>query len=252
MKILISPAKSLNETPLDFEVEKTLPYFQKEAKTIINKLKKTSTKKIKELMNLSDDLAKLNKQRYLDYNDEYTVSKAALYLFNGDVYTGMNPNDFNEEERVLANDRIRILSGLYGILNPLDSIQAYRLEMGTKLKVGRKDNLVKFWKDKVSTLLNSEMVKSNDQYLINLASKEYFSAIDPKQIDVPIITIDFKEWRNDRYKVISFSAKKARGMMCHYIIKNNIKKLENLKGFDYEDYCFNEELSSKEHMIFTR
>ena len=177
-------------------------------------------------------------------------SSFCLLSFTGEVYSGINAKEYSNQELGEAQNRLRILSGLYGVLKPLDLIQPYRLEMGTKLKVGRKDNLYKFWDDNVAKALNEEL--ADDELLINLASSEYFKVIPKKVLKVPMITPVFKDFKNGQYKTIMTFAKKARGLMVRYIIDNNIKTIEELKSFDVENYRFSEEMSSETELVFTR
>ena len=255
MKILISPAKSLNFEKVDLSgLDTSIPSYPKETRQLVNKLKNGSKKKLRELMSISEDLANLNMERYKNFSDEYTTdnSKPALLAFAGDVYVGMEADQFSKEELNYANEKIRILSGLYGILKPLDTIQPYRLEMGTRLKVGRKNNLVQFWKEKLTDHLNKELEESGDDTVINLASKEYFNALNPKKINANIYYCNFKEEHGGQLKFISFNAKKARGMMCRFIVKNKIENVEHLKGFDIDGYHYEEALSDENNLMFIR
>ncbi|WP_025742305.1 peroxide stress protein YaaA [Aquimarina pacifica] len=253
MKIVVSPAKSLDfETQLPTK-KYTEPVFLSEAEKLNILLQKKSPKKLSELMSISDKLAQLNWQRNQDWKLPFTNQNArqAVYAFNGDVYTGLDAYTIPEEKLDMLQDRLRILSGLYGIIKPLDLIQPYRLEMGTKLKVGRKNNLYEFWKKEVTQHLNDELAE--DELFVNLASNEYFSVIDKKLLKVPIITPQFKDWKGDKLKMISFFAKKARGMMVRYIIDTNAETIEDLKGFNYEGYGFSEEHTTKPgELVFVR
>ncbi|PWG06445.1 peroxide stress protein YaaA [Polaribacter aquimarinus] len=252
MKIIISPAKSL-----DFESKVptslyTQPRFLEQSEKLNKKLKTLSRKKLSDLMSISDDLARLNYERNQEWNTPFTPdnSKQAIYAFTGEVFRGIDVNSLSSEKLPILQDRLRILSGLYGLLKPLDLIQPYRLEMGTRLKVGRRDNLYKFWDDTVAKALNEEL--SDNELLINLASSEYFKVIPKKVLKVPMITPVFKDFKNGQYKTIMTFAKKARGLMVRYIIDNNIKTIEELKGFDVENYRFSEEMSSETELVFTR
>lgn len=254
MKIVVSPAKSLNLESKIPTTRATQPAFIKNASTLNGALSRKSKKAIGELMHISDKLAELNKQRTLEFNTPFTSENArpAVYTFDGDVYTGLDAYNLPEEKLDKLQDTLRILSGMYGILKPLDLMQAYRLEMGTKLKVGSADNLYKYWGDMLTNHLNEEL--ADDELFINLASNEYFKAVQPKNLKVPVITPIFKDFKNDKLKVISFFAKKARGMMVRYIIDKDITTLEGLKGFDYEGYGFSEEHSNldKNELVFIR
>lgn len=254
MKIVVSPAKSLN---LESEIpttRATQPAFIEQATKLNTALSRKSKKAIGELMHISDNLAALNKQRTLDFTIPFTSnnSRPAVYTFDGDVYNGLDVATLPEEKLDKLQDTLRILSGMYGILKPLDLMQAYRLEMGTKLKVGRKENLYQFWGSTLTDHLNNEL--GDDELFINLASNEYFKSVQPKNLKVPVITPIFKDFKNDKLKVISFFAKKARGMMVRYIIDKDISTLEGLKGFDYEGYGFSEEHSNleKNELVFIR
>ena len=254
MKIVVSPAKSLNfETALPTS-KHTQPVFLEEASRLNSALSRKSKKAISELMHISDALATLNKERYNEFHTPFTPKNArpAVFTFDGDVYQGLDSYTLTEDKIYSLQDKLRILSGMYGVLKPLDLMQAYRLEMGTKLKVGRADNLYKFWGDKVTEQLNAEL--EDDELFINLASNEYFKAVQPKNLKVPVITPIFKDFKNGKLKVISFFAKKARGMMVRYIIDKDITTLEGLKGFDYDDYGFSEEHSNleKNELVFIR
>lgn len=252
MKIVLSPAKSLN-------FEKTLPtakfseaLFLKEARQVHKVLKQKSPKELSELMAISDKLADLNWKRNQDWETPFAPENArpAIFAFDGDVYAGLDAYSISTEKLETLQDSVRILSGLYGILKPLDLIQAYRLEMGTKLPIGESKNLYEFWKATVTKALNKELEK--DELFINLASNEYFSVIDVKALKVPVITPEFKDYKNGKLKIISFFAKKARGMMVRFIIDTNAKTIEDLKGFNYEGYQFDSNLSKGNHLVFTR
>lgn len=252
MKIVISPAKSLNfekELPTTVYTE---PIFLKEARQIQKVLKKESPKELSELMHISEKLADLNWQRNQDWTTPFSPENArpAIYTFDGDVYTGLDAYSIPTDKLETLQDSLRILSGLYGLLKPLDLIQAYRLEMGTKLPIGESKNLYDFWKTTITKSLNKELKK--DELFINLASNEYFSAIDAKALKVPVITPDFKDYKNGKLKIISFFAKKARGMMVRYIIDTDAKTIDDLKGFNYDGYQFDANLSKGNHLVFTR
>ncbi|QOD62200.1 peroxide stress protein YaaA [Polaribacter haliotis] len=252
MKIIISPAKSL-----DFESKvptslHTQPRFLEYSEKLNKKLKTLSKKKLADLMSISNDLASLNYERNQEWETPFTEknAKQAIYAFTGAVFQGIDVNSIDEKKLPLLQERLRILSGLYGLLKPLDLIQPYRLEMGTKLKVGRKENLYKFWDDTLANSLNEELEEG--ELLINLASTEYFKALPKKVLKVPMITPVFKDFKNGQYKTIMTYAKQARGYMVRYIIENNVKTLEELKGFNVEKYGFSEEMSSEFELVFTR
>ncbi len=254
MKIVISPAKSL-DFESDLPTQKfTNAAFLEEAEQINSKLKKQSPKKIGELMKISEKLSELNWQRNQDWKLPFTPenSRPAVYAFNGDVYTSLDAYSLKENQLENLEESLRILSGLYGLLKPLDLIQPYRLEMGTKFPVRRAKNLPGFWKKKITQQLNDEL--QDGELFVNLASNEYFAAVDVKQLNAEVITPIFKDWKNDKLKVISFFAKKARGLMVRYIIDTNAKTVEDLKGFNYEGYAFSKEYSNtdKNEFVFVR
>ena len=251
MKIVVSPAKSLNfETPLP-TTKFTQPVFIEEAAKLNGTLSRKSKKAIGEFMHISDALAALNKERTQQFTTPFTAENArpAVFTFDGDVYQGLDGFSLTEDKIDLLQDRLRILSGMYGVLKPLDLMQAYRLEMGTKLKVGKADNLYKFWSNQVTEQLNEEL--QDDELFINLASNEYFKVINKKLLKTPIITPIFKDFKNGKLKVISFFAKKARGRMVRYIADTNAQTLEDILGFDYDDYRYSEEHSTPEKQEFT-
>ena len=252
MKIVISPAKSLN-------FEKELPTTQfsqpsllKNSKKVHAVLKQKTPAELSHLMAISDKLADLNWQRNKAWKTPFNSSNArpAVYAFDGDVYTGLDAYSIPMEKLDVLQERLRILSGLYGVLKPLDLMQAYRLEMGTKLPIGESNNLYDFWKSTVTACLNKELKKG--ELFVNLASNEYFSVIDTKALKVPVITPDFKDYKDGKLKMISFFAKKARGMMVRYIIDTNAETIDDLKGFKYEGYQFDANLSKGNNFVFTR
>ena len=252
MKIVLSPAKSLNfekELPTEQFSE---PLFLKQAKQVHKVLKQKSPKELSELMDISGKLADLNWQRNKYWKTPFTPDNArqAIFAFDGDVYSGMDPYTIPKEKLETLQNKLRILSGLYGLLKPLDLIQAYRLEMGTKLPIGDSKNLYEFWKPIIAKSLNKELEKG--ELFVNLASNEYFSAVDFKSLKVPVITPDFKDYKDGKLKIISFFAKKARGMMVRYIIDTNAETIDDLKGFNYEGYQYDFNLSKGNHLVFTR
>lgn len=253
MKIVISPAKSLNfETELPITQHSEM-IFLKEATQINRVLLKKKPQQLAELMSISDNLAQLNWERN-QARDLSNLSKMnarqAVYAFDGDVYTGLDVYTLSEDKVQKMQDSLRILSGLYGFLKPLDLMQPYRLEMGTKLAVGTHKDLYAFWKEKVTKALNQEL--KSDELFINLASQEYFGAIDVKKLKVPVITPEFKDLKDGKLKMISFFAKKARGMMVRYILDHDVQDLDGLKGFNYEGYAFDASLSTEQKLVFTR
>lgn len=241
MKIVISPAKSLDFESTLPTSEYSQPKFLEEAQKLNAVLKKKKPKALSQLMSISDNLAQLNWERNQQFSLPFSPENArpAVYAFNGDVYQGLEAQTIPAEKLDKLQDTLRILSGLYGILKPLDLMQPYRLEMGTQLKVGRKKNLHEFWKKQLTDHLNQEL--KDGELFVNLASNEYFGAVDEKKLKVPVITPIFKDWKNDQLKIISFFAKKARGSMVRYILDTDAKTLEDIKGFDYDGYLFSQE-----------
>jgi len=247
MKILVSPAKSLDfekDLPVSYT---TVPYFEKEATQINELLKKKSPKSLQKLMHISDKLAQLNwerNQQFAPEENQSKMSRAAIFAFNGDVYTGLDAYTMKEDSIEHLQKELRILSGLYGILKPLDAIQAYRLEMGTVLRIGRSKNLYEFWKQKVTQRLNEEL--NDGEIVVNLASKEYFSVLDIKALNAPLVSPEFKDYKNGKLKVISFFAKKARGMMARYLVDHKATDLDHIRSFESEGYRYSEEATSSE------
>lgn len=253
MIVLLSPAKSLNLEPSD-QKSTTKPRLLEESQTLVNKLKKKSIKDLKSLMSISDKLAELNADRFKSFETPFTKknAKPAVLTFDGDVYTGLQAESFDPEDMKFAQAHIRILSGLYGVLRPLDLMQAYRLEMGTSLKTGRKKNLYEFWDSKITDLINQDLKKAKSDIVLNLASKEYFGAIKAKLIEGDIVDVDFKENRDGKFKIISFNAKKARGTMANKIVKNRITDVNRLKRYSIDGYKYNKDLSKEHHLVFTK
>ena len=253
MLLVLSPAKTLDfETPCNKEA--SYPKFQKQALELIGVLKEKSPEEIQNLMDLSENLAELNTNRYRKFAKAKNTKRAkqAVYAFKGDVYLGLEAEELSDEEILYAQDHLRILSGLYGILKPLDLIQPYRLEMGTRLAFDDYSTLYSYWADKLSKELNKESKKLKDKTLLNLASQEYFKAVDQKALKMNVVDVEFLDHKNGKYKIISFFAKKARGLMAQYVIKNQIENVEDLRGFDYDGYAFDQELSSEKKLVFKR
>lgn len=252
MKIVISPAKSLNFESEVPTAQFSEPQFLKQATTIHTTLKKKNPKQLAELMSISDKLADLNWQRNQNWHTPFTPANArqAIYSFDGDVYMGLDVYSLSLDKLDDLQNKLRILSGLYGLLKPLDLMQAYRLEMGTTMAVGKNKNLYEFWKKTITQALNDEM--QADELFINLASNEYFSAVDVKSLKVPVITPEFKDYKDGKLKIISFFAKKARGLMVRYILDTNAQTIEDLKGFNYQGYQFDANLSKGNTLVFTR
>ena len=254
MITIISPAKTLDyQSPL-LTPNYTLPQFIDLTKKLIQDCKKLSVENLTNLMSISKKLAELNYERFKDWHSDFNLENArqAILAFKGDVYEGLHVEDFTDKNLKFAQSHLRILSGLYGILRPLDLIQPYRLEMGIRLKNGSNTNLYQFWGDKLTEHLNSELAKTSHRTLINLASNEYFKAIKPKQLNATIIQPIFLDQSKDTYKVISFYAKKARGLMSRYIIKNCIEKSDDIKSFNLEGYQFDSKRSTDLEWYFIR
>ena len=254
MLILISPAKTLDyESPLPTQ-EYTQPRFTDQSQLLIDELRKFAVQDIAKLMKLSDKLASLNVARYESWEREHTPDNArpAIFAFKGDVYTGLDALTLSEADLQFAQGHLRILSGLYGVLRPLDLLEPYRLEMGTKLDTQRGGSLYDFWGDRITDALNAELEGAADSVVINLASNEYFKAVKPRQLNARLITPVFKDCKNGQYKIISFYAKKARGLMTRYIIDQQISDPEQLKAFDYAGYYFCAEESKGDTWVFKR
>lgn len=254
MLTIISPAKSLNFDDLNKDVNSSLPNYLSQSQQIISVIKKLNNKELMDLMSISNDLAQLNFDRFqnwtLPFNKEN--SKQAVFSFNGDVYQGLDINTFTNEDLDYSQDHLRILSGLYGLLRPLDIIQPYRLEMGTKLSINGAKNLYDFWKETITSSLNQEIKDKGHKYILNLASNEYFNAIDKKKVNADIIYPVFKDFKNGEYKIISFYAKKARGLMSSYHLKNKIETLEDIKSFNDGGYYFSPDMSENNKVVFIR
>lgn len=250
MLILLSPAKTLDYSTPNFK-EYSQPEFTSDIKSLVSVMKKKSAQEIANLMHVSENLAQLNEERYKTFQKEFTTenSKQALLAFKGDVYTKIDVDNFTEEDFDFAQNHLRILSGLYGLLKPLDLIQPYRLEMGTRLETKKGKNLYEYWGQKIAKAINEA---SQKQAVINLASQEYFKAVDQKALRTPVITIHFKEFKNDNYQVIGFFAKQARGLMANYAIKNKITDPQKLKAFNESGYEFADQMSTKSDWVFVR
>ncbi len=248
MKIIISPAKKLSNKKLPLKDVSELQ-FSNEAKYLVKELNNYKVNDIKKLMSLSDNLAQLNYERFQQWDLNSDQVNAAIYMFQGDVYQGLKAETFTAKEIDFAQKNLRILSGLYGLLKPLDLIFPYRLEMGTKIKTQKGKNLYDFWRDKLSKSLISEM--KSTEVLVNLASNEYSRVLKLNDFPNPVITPIFKDYKNGKLKIISFFAKKARGEMCNFIIKNKITNTKNLKMFSNLEYKFSDE-NDKGEMLFTR
>jgi len=254
MLIVISPAKSLDfETPSKHP-NFTIPELLNESEKLVGRLKTMSPKQLSTLMGISDDLGELNFQRFQSWQLPFTPenAKQSILAFSGDVYQGLQAATLSGEKLELAQTKLRILSGLYGVLKPLDIIQPYRLEMGTRLKYYKSKDLYAFWNPLITKKINEAVTDSGSNILINLASAEYFKSIDKKKLKAEIVTPDFKEFKNGDYKMISFFAKRARGLMTRFILENNISDPADLLAFDLEGYSFNSRLSKPGNPVFTR
>ena len=254
MLLVISPAKTLDyDTPPATE-RYTLPEHLDHSQVLIKQLREYSPQQIAELMHLSDKLAALNVARFGSWQPDFTPANAkqALLAFKGDVYTGLNAEDFSEEDFAFAQDHLRMLSGLYGVLRPLDLMQPYRLEMGTRLANARGKDLYAFWGERISGWLNEALAAQGDDVLLNLASNEYFGAVQRKALKARVIDTEFKDLKNGQYKIISFYAKKARGLMARYVIKERLTNPEGLKDFDYQGYRYSAEHSKEDNLVFLR
>ena len=254
MITLLSPSKKLNFEPQNMIDNYTQCEFIKSAEILANKAKNFTESDLKELMGISDKLAQLNRERFDRWSLPFNSSNAkqAILAFDGGVYSGLQANTFSNKDFSFAQDHLRILSGLYGILKPLDLIQPYRLEMGVSFQNPRGKNLYDFWKQSITDNLNSILEQYPSPVIVNCASIEYFSAIDLSKLKGSILSIVFKEYRNGELKFISFNAKKARGLMTQYIIKNKIDNHTDIKDFNYEDYKLDSKLSEDSTFVFTR
>ncbi|WP_252176766.1 peroxide stress protein YaaA [Endozoicomonas sp. 4G] len=254
MLFVVSPAKTLDYDTTPVTDTFSQPEFLDQSQNLINQLCELSPADIGSLMSISDKLSQLNVARYQAWQQPFTPenAKQAVLAFKGDVYTGLDAETMNAGQFDYAQKHLRILSGLYGLLKPLDLMQAYRLEMGTKFANSAGKDLYAFWGEQITDKLNEEIATQKDDILVNLASNEYFKAVKPKCLQGQIITPVFKDWKGDKYKIISFYAKKARGLMCRYAIDNNLQKVDDLKAFDYEGYRYNEAMSTDKEWVFIR
>ncbi len=254
MIIVISPAKNLDYDSVLPTEKYTKAKMLDDSQELIDNLVKMSPEDLSKLMGISDKLGILNFKRYQTWQLPFDENNArqALFVFKGDVYTGMDAYNFDSDDLEFAQKNLRILSGLYGLLRPLDLIQPYRLEMGTKFENARGKDLYSFWGEKITQELNKELAKGDKTLLINLASNEYFKSIHTKNLNADVITPVFKDMKNGKYKIISFFAKKARGMMSAYIIKNKLTQAKQLKKFDTAGYAYNDAMSTPTELIFLR
>ena len=260
MIIVLSPAKSLDyDTPAHIETH-TIPDFVDDAAELIDGLRRLSPQQIGTLMSISDPLARLNFQRYADWSQHFsqTNAKQAVLAFNGDVYEGFDAKSLTHADLDYAQQHVRVLSGLYGVLRPLDLLQPYRLEMGTRFENARGKDLYAFWGERITHALNAQLehnqgkAKKGARVLVNCASNEYFKAVKPKTLTAPIITPVFEDWKGGRYKIISFHAKRARGLMARYIVENRIAEPGALKDFAIEDYAFDAAASNDSTYVYRR
>lgn len=255
MLVILSPAKTLDfDSPLATD-QHTIPEFTRDSSALIKTLRELEPAQIGSLMGISDKLATLNYDRYAQWSpkfDDATGARASILAFKGDVYLGLNAQSMSKRDLTWVQKRVRVLSGLHGLLRPLDRIHPYRLEMGTKLNNKHGNDLYAFWGSKITDALNAALTEQRSKVLINLASNEYYKVVQPQNINGRIITINFKEWRRDAYRFVSFSAKKARGLMTRYMVDERAEKPDALKHFDVEGYAYNEGLSTENEWIFTR
>lgn len=253
MLMVISPAKTLDYSGADYP-HFTVPERLAQSETLVKQLSSYEPLQLSNLMKISDKLAKLNRQRYQDFEVPFTPqnAKQALLVFNGDVYRGIRAREYSDEDLAFAQKHLRILSGLYGVLRPLDLIQPYRLEMGTKLENPKGKNLYAFWGSEIAELINKALASETEPCLVNLASNEYFKSIDQKVLKAKILNIAFKENKNGTYKIVAIYAKRARGLMVNFAIRNRVKNVEQLKDFDTEGYRFSKAESEPDTWVFCR
>lgn len=249
---ILSPAKRM--VVKDATGNYSIPEFRDEAIILINKMKTLKPKALQELMDISPKLTDHNMKRYYDFSEDHNLNNSlqSVLAYKGDVYIGLEAEKFSNEDLEFTQNHLRILSGLYGILRPLDLIQEYRLEMGIKIKIGRKNDLYQFWQSNITNSLNNAIEASGSNILVNIASDEYFNVLNVKKLNASIIKIHFREYKDDKLQFVSFNAKKARGSMARYIMKNRINDPEDLKGFDYDGYYFDEKLSNEKELWFLR
>ncbi|MEI6311359.1 MAG: peroxide stress protein YaaA [Bacteroidota bacterium] len=254
MIAVLSPAKTLDFETAAIAKKHSIPDHLNLSEQLIEKLARFSSKKLVTLMDLSEKLADLNVERYQTWHKEFDLhnAKQAILAFKGDVYLGLDANTFKEKDFTFAQNHLLILSGLHGYLRPLDLIQPYRLEMGTNMSIGKAKNLYQFWDMKVNHYIDAQLSKHKDKTLINLASEEYFKVVKEKSLQHPCIHCEFKDKKGSDYKMIGFFAKKARGYMASYMVKNKIEKTKDLKDFNEHGYVFNSKLSKENQWVFTR
>ncbi len=254
MLIILSPAKTMNmQSPVP-PVDLSIPELIEMAKLPAQILKQKSSVELAELMKVNPKLAQLNFERFQQWHTPFNKDNAhaAVFSYHGEVFNGLEIESFSKSDLVFAQDHLRILSALYGVLRPLDLIQPYRIEMATRLKVGKSKNLYEYWKKAITENINKALISQGDRILINLASNEYYKSIDTKTLNATIITPVFKEYKNEKPVIVTMYAKKARGMMAQYILKNKIDNISALKNFDLDGYYYNDHLSNDTEIIFTR
>lgn len=257
MLFLISPAKSLDyESPVPADLPHTLPVFKKQPLELIDVLREKSPQQLSQLMSISDKLAVLNVGRYEAFSPKFTPknSRQAVLAFNGDVYEGLDATSLKPKELDWAQEHVVILSGLYGALRPLDLLQPYRLEMGTRLENTKGSNLYQFWGTQISDYLNERCGEQPEaeRIVINLASQEYFKSVDLKALKAPVVECAFEDFKGDKYKIISFHAKRARGLMVRWAVQHKVKKVSDLRKFDLEGYALAEQASTPHKLVFRR
>ncbi|HTI16122.1 MAG TPA: peroxide stress protein YaaA [Trinickia sp.] len=256
MIIVLSPAKSLDYETAPHVEHHTIPEFVDEAATLIEDLRRLSPQEIGTLMGISDALARLNFQRYADWSRDFSPhnAKQAVLAFNGDVYEGFDAKSLSAPDLTFAQQHVRVLSGLYGVLRPLDLLQPYRLEMGTRLSNARGKDLYAFWGERITHALNAQLREKTDgsRVLVNCASEEYFKSVKRQRLEAPVITPVFEDWKGGRYKIISFHAKRARGLMARFMVEHRLERPEQLKEFAVEGYAFDEAASNDATYVFRR
>jgi len=252
--MVLSPSKTMDyETPANTS-SFTIPDYLEKSAELITVVKEKTSAELMSLMQISEKIAELSVKRFKEWNLPFDIgnSKQAVLAFKGDVYSGLDAKSLNEDKLNYAQTHLRIISGLYGLLRPLDLMQPYRLEMGLKLKTNKGNDLYRFWDKHITNALNSLLEKDDEPVLINLASNEYFKSIQKENLDCRLITPEFKDFKNGKYKMISFFAKKARGMMVRFAIDKNIEEPAELRDFDYDGYSYNDELSKADNWVFSR
>ena len=252
MLIVLSPAKRLDFSEPSVAIEPTLPRLTKDTASLAKTAKRQTKADLRRLMGISDDLARLNRERFQAFDPDSREGMPAVLAFAGDVYQGLDARTLDADALTFAQDRVRILSGLYGVLRPLDRIQPYRLEMGTRLKTRRGSSLYDFWGDRLSKQLTADAAGHSDPTLVNLASQEYFGAVDAKALKIPVVTCHFREAKDGESRIISFFAKKARGTMARFAIDQRIDRAEDLKAFDRDGYRFDKATSTESDWTFIR